>query len=32
MNKKEIEDYIKKLKEFETELSNDDDLDFNFFN
>jgi dUTP pyrophosphatase len=32
MNKKEIEDYIKKLKEFETELSNDDDLDFNFIN
>jgi hypothetical protein len=28
MNKKEIEDYIKKLKEFETELSNDDDLCF----
>jgi dUTP pyrophosphatase len=32
MNKKEIEDYIKKLKEFETELSNEDDLDFNFIN
>jgi dUTP pyrophosphatase len=32
MNKEEIEDYIKKLKEFETELSNDDDLDFNFIN
>jgi len=32
MNNKEIEDYIKKLKEFETELSNEDDLDFNFIN
>jgi dUTP pyrophosphatase len=32
MNKEEIEDYIKKLKEFETELSNEDDLDFNFIN
>ena len=32
MNKGEIEDYIKKLKEFETELSNDDDLDLNFIN
>ena len=32
MNKEQIEDYIKKLKEFETELSNEDDLDFNFIN
>lgn len=32
MNQEEIEDYIKKLKEFETELSNEDDLDFNFIN
>lgn len=32
MNKEEIENYIKKLKEFETDLSNDDDLDLNFIN
>lgn len=32
MNKEEIEDYIKKLKEFESELSNEDNLDFNFIN
>jgi len=32
MNKEEIEDYINKLKEFETELSNEENLDFNFIN
>ena len=32
MNKEEIEDYIKKLKEFETDLSDENNIDFNFIN
>ena len=30
MNQKELEEYLKKLKEFESELSSDDDIDDNF--
>ena len=30
MNQKELEEYLKKLKEFETELSSDEDVDENF--
>ncbi len=32
MNKEEIEEYIKKLKEFESDLSDENNLDFNFIN
>ena len=32
MNRKEIEDYIEKLKEFENDLTSDNDIDDNFIN